>query len=200
MDGLDWIVVVIFMVGFLISLYLVVNAQGDLLVDDTIRGANDNEEATKMFLSLIEEAHRSIIIHDDGNNSPESVYNNPDVIAALRDRIEKRSIQVKCLFNDADEQLGLLALAREFQDNVAIWYLDGERSARDIHYKIIDGGKLVHLSRHDHGSEEREYVLRRVNKWWVTRGTHRRISRVYRENFEQGVKVGRRAYFGAQVA
>ena len=39
---------------------------------------------------------------------------------------------------DASESLALLDVAREFPDNVRIWYLEGERPARDIHYKIVD--------------------------------------------------------------
>ena len=196
-DGLDWIVVGIFAIGFAVSLYLVASVQGDLLVDDTRRGANDNEEAVSMFLDLVKAARESIIIHDDGNDSSESVYNNSKVIGALRDSIELYGVKVKCLFNDDNQQLELLNLARDFPNNVKIWYLDGDRPLRDIHYKIIDHGKLVHLSEHDYGSDERDYVLRKANKWWVGKGTRSRISKAYRENFDQGVKVGRPARIAA---
>ena len=195
-DGMALGVIIIFMAGFLYSLWLIVNAQGDLLVDDTvntIRGGNDDQKATGMFLDLIKATRKSIVIHDDGDNSPRSVYNNPDVIEALRHRIQNRGIRVECLFNDADEPLKILDLARDFPDNLAIWYLEDERPIPDIHYKIVDGGKLVHLSRHDHGSDEREYVLRNANKWWVTKGTHRRISRAYIDEFRRGIKDRRRA-------
>ena len=127
-----------------------------------------------MFLDLVKAARQSIMIHDDGNDSSESVYNNFKVIGALRDSIEMHGVIVKCLFNDDNQQLGLLNLARDFPDNVKIWYLDGDRPQRDIHYKIVDDGKLVHLSEHDYGSDERDYVLRKANKWWVGNGTRRR--------------------------
>ena len=142
MDGMAVGVAVIFMVGFLYSLWLIVNAQGDLLIDDTlnaVRGENDNQVATDMFLSLVDATRHSIVIHDDGDDSPESVYNNPEVIEALRRRIQSPGIEVKCLFNDADQPLKLLELARDFPDKVTIWYSNGERPMRDIHYKIVDG-------------------------------------------------------------
>ena len=199
-DWLDWIVVAIFTIGILVSAHLLVNAQGDLLVDDTIRGTNDDNDATNIFLYLVSTARKSIIIHDDGNNSPDSVYNNPDVIEAMRRGIQRYGVNIKCLFNDDSDELAFMALAREFPNNVAVWYWDGERPERDIHYKIIDGGKLVHLSIHAHDSNEREYVLRQADKWWVAKGTRRRISKAYREMFDRGVKVSRRARFENQAA
>ena len=197
-DVLEWIVIGTFAAGFVASLYLVASVQGDLLVDGTTtRGVNDDEDAVSMFISLVKEAHESIIIHDDGNNSQSSVYNNLKVLNALRERIESKGIEVKCLFNDDDQQLELLSLTREFPDNVKIWHSGGDKASRDIHYKIVDGGKLVHLSEHEHGSSEREYVLRKADKWWSNKGTRSRISKAYREHFEQGVKVGKPAEIAA---
>ena len=199
-DVLQWIVVGIFVVGFAISVCLVASVQGDLLVDDARRGADDNAEATDVLLSLIDSADRKIIIHDDGNCSPESVCNNPDVLDALRQRIAEHGIEVKCLFNDADPNLGVLDLAREFTDKVFVWHLEGERPGRDIHYIIVDDGKLVHLSEHAHGSDERDYVLRKANqRWapWLSPGTRSRISKPYMDHFHRGVAAGKPAQISA---
>ena len=183
--GAEWFVLVIFLGGLLWSAYLVVSVQGDMLVDDTVRGLNNDAQAAEMFLDLIRKTRRSIVIHDDGNDSQESVYNNDRVMAAFRDGIQKHGIQVRCLFNDA-EPIKLLDLAREFPDNVSIWYVEGDRPTPDIHYKVVDGGRLVHLSEHQHRVSERGFVLR--DGKWATSGTRRRISRAYREHFDYSLR------------
>lgn len=182
----------IFTVAFLYSAWLTVDTHGDLMIDDTRSGENDNDEASRMFLQLVEATRKGIVIHDDGDDSPESVYNDPKIIDALRQRIRSRGITVECLFNEADEPLELLDLAHEFPDNVTIWYLDGvERPTRDIHYKIVDEGRLVYLSLHDKGNDNRKFVFRNADKIWVTKGTHRRNGQVYMDEFRRGVKAAR---------
>lgn len=196
-DVLDWMVLGIFLAGFAISFCVVMSVQGDLLADDTKKIVNDNAHATSIFLGLVNQTRKSIIIHDDGNNSPGSVYNNEEVMESLRSRIRKHGIQIRCLFNDADEPLALLDLVREFPDNVDIWYLEGDRPEPDIHYKIVDGGKLVHLSKHAHGSDERVYVLRDANRWWVTKGARSRISKAFRTQFDHDLKFSKQAQAAA---
>ena len=106
-----------------------------------------------------------------------------------RERIQKRNIKVRCLFNDADQPLELLKLARaeEFGSHIEVWYLKGGRQEPDTHYKIVDGGRLVHLSRHAQGASERGYRLRKALRWWEFH-TRYRISKQYRDHFEHGLK------------
>ena len=100
-EGAEWIVVTIFLVAFLVGTYLVVSVQGDMRVHDE-SGENDDDQAADMFIDLIKQTRRRIVIHDDGNDSPESVYNNDQVMVAIRDRIRQRGIEVRCLFNDKE--------------------------------------------------------------------------------------------------
>ena len=187
-QGAEWAVLAILVAGFLISLYLIVSVQGDLRLREE-SGLNTDEQATAMFIGLLNQTRRRIDIHDDGNDFADSMYNSPEVIDALRERIRKRNIKVRCLFNDADQPLELLELARseEFRNRIEIWYLNGGRQEPDTHYKIVDSGRLVHLSRHEHGASERGYRLRKALRWWEVRTRHR-ISKQYRDHFEHGLK------------
>ncbi len=187
-QGAEWIVVAILAAGFLISMYLIASVQGDLRLREE-SGLNKDEQATAMFIDLLNQTHRRIDIHDDGNDFAGSMYNSQEVIDVLRERIQKRNIKVRCLFNDANQPLELLNLAQmeEFGSNIEIWYLKGGRQEPDTHYKIVDGGRLVHLSRHEHGASERGYRLRKALRWWEY-NTRYRISKQYRDHFEHGLK------------
>jgi len=187
-QGAEWIVLAILAAGFLISVYLLASVQGDLRLLE-VSGRNTDEQATEMFIDLLNQTRRRIDIHDDGNDFPGSMYNSPMVIDVMRERIRKHNIKVRCLFNDADQPLQLLNLANteECGGHIEIWYLRGGRQEPDIHYKIVDGGRLVHLSRHDHGVSERGFRLRKALRWWELKTRHR-ISKQYRDHFEQSLK------------
>ena len=190
-QGAEWVVVAIFATASLAGLFLVVSAQGDMRLREEA-GENDDDQAAAMLIDLVHKARSSLVIHDDGNDSAESVYNNDGVVAAIRDRIkQRRRLEVMCLFNDR-EKLKLLELADgECRNNISIWYAGGDRPENDIHYKIVDGGRLVHLSAHAHGASERGYVLRKAEPWWAAR-TRRRISRPYLEHFEHSLPAAER--------
>lgn len=187
-QGAEWIVIAILAAGFLTSVYLIASVQGDLRMREE-SGLNTDEQATTMFIGLLNQTRRRIDIHDDGNDFAGSMYNSPEVIGALRERIQERNIKVRCLFNDADQPLELLNLARtdEFGSHIEVWYLRGGRQEPDTHYKIVDGGRLVHLSRHARGAGERGYRLRKALRWWEFH-TRYRISKQYRDHFEHGLK------------
>ena len=126
-QGAEWVVVAIFLTATLAGLFLVVSAQGDMnLREET--GENDDDQAAAMLIDLICKTRNSLVIHDDGNDSDESVYNNDQVVAAVRDRIrQRRRLKVKCLFNDR-ERLKLLELADgECKGNISVWYASGDR-------------------------------------------------------------------------
>ena len=185
--GFEWAILAAFGFAILVCLYLIFSVQGDL-IDDTKRGVNSDEEAERMFLSLVAETRREIVIHDDGDDTDVSIYNNDQVLVALRERIREHDIQIRCLFNDEEPGLKLLRLAREHPENVHVWYMKGARPDHDTHYKIVDGGRLVHLSQHAHGESERMYVLRKPPAF-ATKGSRRRISQSYMDTFNHGLKA-----------
>ena len=185
--GFEWVILAVFVTVTLACIYFMASIQGDL-IDDTKKGVNSDEEAASMFLSLVTQTRREIVIHDDGDDTDVSIYNSDQVLAALGARIKEHDIQVRCLFNDEEPGLKLLQLAQEHPQNVHVWYMKGARPDPDTHYKIVDGGRLVHLSQHAHGESERMYVLRKPPAF-ATKGTRRRISQAYMETFEHGLKA-----------
>ena len=192
-QGLEWIVLLMVALSLLISAFLIVSVQGDLRPQlDT--DLNTDEQATAMFIYLLKKTRRQIDIHDDGNDFGGSIYNSPEVIEALQEGIRDRNIRVRCLFNDMDQPLELLKLARseESQGRVEIWYLKDSRQEPDIQYKIVDNGRFVHLSRHKHGASARRYVLRKALRWWEF-GTRHRISKQYRDHFAHGLEEAKKA-------
>ncbi|MCY3604281.1 MAG: hypothetical protein OXH45_00845 [Gammaproteobacteria bacterium] len=187
-QGAEWVVIAILALGFLTSVYLIASVQGDLRLREE-SGLNTDEQATAMFIDLLKQTRRRIDIHDDGNDFEGSMYNSLEVIGVLREKMQERNIKVRCLFNDANQPLELLKLAQteEIGNRIEIWYLNGGRQEPDTHYKIVDGGRLVHLSRHGHGASERGYRLRKALRWWEF-NTRYRISKQYRDHFEHGLK------------
>ena len=188
-QGLEWMVLFMVAASLLFSAFLIVSVQGDLRLKPET-GLNTDEQATEMFIYLLNQTRHQIDIHDDGNDFDGSMYNSPKVIDALENGIRERNIRIRCLFNDMNQPLELLKLARsgEFQGHVEIWHLKDGRQVPDIHYKIVDNGRFVHLSRHRHGASERGYVLRKALRWWEF-STRHRISKQYRDHFAHGLKT-----------
>lgn len=185
-EGVEWLIVAIFVIAFLVSLYLIVSVQGDMRLKIK-SGENSDEQAAEMFIELIKRTRKSIVIHDDGDNSAKSMYNCTDVLDAIENQLRKYPhIEITCWFNDREDIKLLDLVDGDFTENFKIWYSEGERPDNDIHYKIIDGGRLVHLSRHRHGASEREYWLRQVDVPFAF-GTRKRISREYLAHFENGI-------------
>ena len=187
-QGAEWLVLAILAAGSLVSAYLIVSVQGDLLLREEA-GLNTAEQARAMFIDLLNQTLRQLDIHDDGKDLARSMYNSPDVIDALRERMRKRNIKVRCLFNSAEQPRELLDLARseEFRSRIEIWCLNGGILEPDTNYTIVDGGRLVHLSRQEHGASESGYRLWKVLRWWEF-STRKRISKQYRNHFEHGLK------------
>ena len=108
---------------------------------------NGDHVANKNSVSILWEAGEDIEIYDDGNDFPESPYNSPQFIGALRRKLEERpGFKVRCLFN-RDEPL---KLKEEFagHERVDIRVRESDVRPADLHYKIVDGGRRAYLSRH----------------------------------------------------
>ena len=193
-QGAEWLVLTIFGAGTVLCVYLVASVQGDLRLQET-SGVNTDEEAKIAFITLVNGARKKIDIYCDGKGFPESVYNCADVLNALRERIqEKPYLKVRCLFDGANQELGLLQLAKSETcgKNIEVWYLKGGRPESDFCCQIVDNGRFVYLSAPSFGEGENEYLLRSADRLWNF-GTRRRISRKYRDSFEHGLKRAFRA-------
>lgn len=184
-QGAEWGVVFILVAGFLTSMFLIISVQGDIRLREEV-GENTDDHAVEMFIRLVNNTRRQIVIHDDGDDFEKSIYNDDNVIAALREQIQRHNIKVRCLFNFKDQPLKLLELARssEFKKHIEIWHPKDGRQEPDIHYKIVDGGKLVHLSNHAPGAKERGFRLRKALRWWEFKTRHR-ISKRWQDHFDR---------------
>ena len=115
---------------------------------------NDDEEAARRFKDLIGEAKENIIIHDDGDSTPSTLYNNQDVVDAVRERLEAGVI-IQCLFNKR-EDIAMVRLCKDFPDRLTVRYMrSAPNCRRDIHFKIVDNGTKGILSKHCPGSRDR---------------------------------------------
>ena len=154
---------------------------------------NSDVEAQDVFLRLIEKTDASLVIHDDGDDDANSIYNAPRILEALQKRIEQADIHVQCFFN-CRESLEIEALAKECPANVVLYYRDppGRPSGKeDIHYKIVDDGKFLHLSKHGLKDSNRRYKLWDATNAW--KSGRRRRSRRYRNEFRRDTAMAVRA-------
>ena len=151
------------------------------------KGMNNDGTVDGLFERLLQAAQREFIIHDDGDATDGSVYNNDEVMAVLRDRMLKnKRLRTRIYFNFRKE-LKVNAVAREIGDRLEIRYNPGPRPERDVHYKIVDGGMQGHLSLHHPGSGERQFEFfdcSRASGW-----TRRRLFGDHREKFERDFAV-----------
>ena len=185
-EGAEWIGVVIMAFAVLAGVLLVVSAHGDMKVKTHYEN-NDDEEAADVMVDLIQRTSWRLVVHDDGNDTPASIYNNERVINALDERMAKRRwLQVRCLFNYKGQPLKFLRLIDKYGGRMKVWYTT-KRPDGDIHYKIVDGGKMVHLSVHKPEVDQRRYSLRTPPSWAI--GTRFRISRKYRAHFKENAEI-----------
>ena len=123
-------------------------------------GTNDDDQAVKTFIEVLDHATHSLIAHDDGNCMEGTVYNDREVIRAVESRLEAYpDLVVKCLFNVKHELAMVRALQDQYADRFQVRYRTGTRPSFDVHYKIADAGRIGHFSDHEYGEAERDYEL-----------------------------------------
>ena len=125
----------------------------DVALLSTKRGVNSDAVALKEFLRLLREAKTEMLICDDGNKMPGSIYDNDEVVDAVKAKLESsEGFKMMCLFSN--EYVSKFRRELENLDGIEI-KLASDR--RDVHYKIIDGGRSGYLSRHEEGESGREF-------------------------------------------
>lgn len=126
-------------------------------------GTNDDEQAVSRFVDIVRHATKNLIVHDDGNKMPGTIYDSPEAIEALdRQLTEHEQLVVKCLFNVHDELAMVERLRQRHPERFKVKYRrwPWPRPAFDVHYKIADSGAIGHLSHHDMGAAERHFEVR----------------------------------------
>lgn len=128
----------------------------ELMKIRTAEGVNDHEKAQVAFRDLLAEADSDMILYDDGNSMEGSIYEDQAVVDAVRRKLaENPRFTMECMFSSPDETLFRKALGNE--PRVTITRRKGGRSS--VHYKIIDGGRKAHVSRHALGQERRRFKI-----------------------------------------
>ena len=149
-------------------------------------GVNDDVAAVAMLLSVVKAAKTSLVIRDDGNKAPATVYDDERVIDTVRSQLaDNEGLNIRCLFNDRDDLELVRQITAEYPARFKVWYTDGPRLADDIHYKIADGGAVGHLSWHEHKQPERDFKLLDCSA--AKRRTRKRAFGQYLKQFEADV-------------
>ncbi len=118
---------------------------------------DDGDVVKDEFLRFLEAAQDSITIHDEGDAVSHSIYNRPEVVEAVSDKLGALpNFRIVCVF-DCDNP-GLL-FRKKFEgrhDRVRIKVL-GQYSESGVcsHCKYIDDGLQAYLSRHYSVSTDR---------------------------------------------
>ena len=121
-----------------------------------IEDRNSGEKAVVYFMRVLGEADERMVVHDDGDDVPGSIYNNEHVLEALERRLrDKPELKVCMLFNNPGVQLKILDLAKTRRDQLQIRYRRRGRPVGDVHYKIADK-RMGYFSEHDEGSTYRD--------------------------------------------
>lgn len=126
-------------------------------------GTNDDDKAVSEFLIVVQHATRNLIVHDDGNKMPGTIYDDPKAIEALdRQLSEHEDLVVKCLFNTHDKLEMVEQLRQRHPERFKVKYRrwSWPRPTFDVHYKIADDGAFGLLSHHDMGNGERHFEVR----------------------------------------
>ena len=119
-------------------------------------GMNDSGFAAETFVELLKDAERTMLICDDGNSMADSIYDREDVVAQVLDRLQANPrLRIACLFFSSDDT----AFTRRLDGHARVTLKRGVQPRRDIHFKIIDGGRKGYVSSHPIGAAERRYRL-----------------------------------------
>lgn len=174
--------------ALIICIVLIVKANGHMRIR-VMYSKNTDDEAAKMFCDLVREMTKSMIIHDDGTNTEDTLYNRDEVVECVRSRLQEEGVKIRCLFNE-NADLKLARLTEKFSRNqFEVYYLPSTKPPGwgNVHFKIIDGGMKAYLSRHLSGSE-REYEI--IDCADSLRTGKRLLSR-FQKQFEQGVALAK---------
>lgn len=125
-------------------------------------GKNDPQFVTDTFKELLADAKQNLLLCDDGNIMPGSLYEDKRVVKAISERLtENQDLEIFCIFHSRDDT----EFIRQFANNPRVHMARGVLPRPAVHFKIIDDGKKGYLTAHDFESSDRNYRL--YNCSWV---------------------------------
>jgi len=128
-------------------------------------GKNDDEFAKKVFQEMLGIAEKRLDIFDDGNVTDDSIYMDKEILHSIEKKLASSpQFRITCLFNMENP---ITSFEEKFSshDQVDIYYplrseeVEEKRKTgkTEKHYKIVDGGRFVYVSKHGLGEEARDY-------------------------------------------
>jgi len=137
----------------------------------TVRNSeNDNSTAVKTFLELLDSAEKNLVIFDDGNIFEDSIYMNMHVLNRIDEKLKSsKKFKITCLFNfkeqtDFEKKFSASCYAEKVEIKYPLKGLERPDDEKEKHYKIVDDGKLVHISEHSKSDENRTCSLYNFKK------------------------------------
>ena len=114
---------------------------------------NSNAEVRQILLKLLADARSELVMYDDGDPNPESIYESEEFVSAVRAKLrDNPSFRVRCVLNYPSGQTRFEQEFRSDATRVVIAKRASEPSR--IHYKIIDERK-AYVSSHHRGATAR---------------------------------------------
>ncbi len=120
-----------------------------------VRGVNSDYFTATVFIALVNEARGTMLVCDDGNSMPGSIYESKRVVAAVQAKLKSDpEFRMLCMFSSQENTL----FKREFKavDQIKIEIVDPRRTT---HFKIINNGRKGYVSTHAEGETERNYTI-----------------------------------------
>lgn len=128
-------------------------------------GRGSDAFAAETFLKLLGDARDEMLACDDGRAAAGSLCEDPEVIRAVREKLERNArFEMRCIFSSDDST----AFRRAFEGYDRVRIKTGV-ARRDIHYQIIDRGWKGYVSRHRSGEAGQSYKLYERAIGWVRR-------------------------------
>ena len=125
------------------------------------RRRNSDAEARRQYQRLATKAQSSLKFYDDGGEN--SIYDEADFADALVDIfLSKPKLKVELLFNCPYETAFIQKVKQQHSQgnlgNVGVKLHDPSVAmAKNLHFKIVDGGERIRLSKHSLESDYREF-------------------------------------------
>ena len=125
------------------------------------RRRNSDTEARRQYQRLATKAQSSLKFYDDGGEN--SIYDEADFADALVDIfLSKPKLKVELLFNCPYETAFIQKVKQQHSQgnlvNVGVKLHDPSVAmAKNLHFKIVDGGERIRLSKHSLESDYREF-------------------------------------------
>ncbi len=114
---------------------------------------NDELFVFNSFRRLLKSADKKMVIYDDGDKTPGSIYENPEIVKMIKEKLVKnKHFVMVCRFNLEHSTL----FKREFAESDQVHFYPHKGRGGSTHYKIIDDGKIAYLSLHPEGSIKRK--------------------------------------------